>query len=91
MKRITIGIFALTAVLTVGVANAGSCPRHIKDIDAALAKSPVLSEENMSQIKALRDEGVTCISQGITPNPSRRCAKRRVCWAFEFSDRLAAF
>ena len=57
MKRITIGIFALTAVLAVGVANAGSCPRHIKDIDAALAKSPVLSEEKMSQIKALREEG----------------------------------
>ena len=57
MKRITIGIFTLTAVLAVGVANAGSCPRHMKDIDAALAKSPVLSEEKMSRIKALRAEG----------------------------------
>ena len=54
MKRIIISVFALSAVLAAGSAFAGSCPRHMKAIDAELAKMPSLStEEELSEQQAL--------------------------------------
>ncbi|MCH8176857.1 MAG: hypothetical protein IIC09_01405 [Proteobacteria bacterium] len=57
MKNISISVFALSAVLAAGSAFAGSCPKHMKAIDAELAKMPSLSTEAMSQVKELRANG----------------------------------
>jgi hypothetical protein len=57
MKRIIISVFALTAVLAAGTALAGSCPNHMKAIDAELTKMPSLSTADMSRVKELRANG----------------------------------
>ena len=56
MKNIKIGAFALTIALTTGTAFAGSCPRDMKQIDAAMASS-TLSMADTEKVKALRAEG----------------------------------
>lgn len=38
-------------------AFAGSCPKDMKAVDAALAENPSLSAEDMSRVKELRAEG----------------------------------
>jgi hypothetical protein len=38
-------------------AYAGSCPKDMKKVDAALAAGPSVSAEDLSQIKALRASG----------------------------------
>ncbi|MCI3952045.1 MAG: hypothetical protein K0R53_1542 [Burkholderiales bacterium] len=43
--------FASTSVF------AGSCPKHMKAIDAALAKNPKLSEQQMQDVKKHRADG----------------------------------
>ncbi len=51
---------AALAALVVGAsapALAGSCPKIMKKIDAALAASPQLSAEQMTQVTELRSEG----------------------------------
>ena len=40
-----------------GAAFAGSCPKDMAEIDAALAKSPALSADQMSEVTKLRAEG----------------------------------
>lgn len=40
-----------------GAAFAGSCPKQMADIDAALAKSPKLSAAQMNEVKAQRAKG----------------------------------
>ncbi len=54
-------LFAIAlAVLIAGAsapALAGSCPKIMKKIDAALAASPQVSAEQMTQITKLRSEG----------------------------------
>ena len=55
MKRITTA-FALTAVLMTSSALAGSCPRDMREIDAAMANS-TLSMADMEKVQALRDRG----------------------------------
>ena len=57
MKKLNIGVFALSALLFAGSAFAGSCPRHIRQIDAELAKSPQLSQADMGKVKGLREKG----------------------------------
>ncbi len=42
---------------TSGAAFAGSCPKHMADIDAALAKSPKLSAAQLNEVKAQRAKG----------------------------------
>ena len=49
-------IAALVAVASAP-ALAGTCPKMVKKIDAALAASPQVSAEQMTQITKLRDEG----------------------------------
>ena len=51
---------ATLAALSVGAsapALAGTCPKIVKKIDAALAANPQLSTEQMTQVTTLRDEG----------------------------------
>ena len=51
---------ATLAALIVGAsapALAGTCPKIVKKIDAALAANPQLSTEQMTQVTTLRDEG----------------------------------
>ena len=51
---------ATLAALVVGAsapALAGTCPKIVKKIDAALAANPQLSTEQMTQVTTLRDEG----------------------------------
>ena len=52
--------FMLAAVVTVALAGpalAFHCPKDMADIDAALAQSPALSEDQMSQVKEMRAKG----------------------------------
>ncbi len=44
-------------LLLSGTVLAGSCPRDMRAIDDALAKSPMLSEADMKMVKDLRAEG----------------------------------
>ena len=55
MKFRTILVASLFA-LTSGVAYAGSCPKHIKAIDAAMPKA-TLSDAQKADVKKYRDEG----------------------------------
>lgn len=43
---------------------ASSCPKHMKAIDAALAKDPKLSAEQMSQVKKYRADGEKLHKEG---------------------------
>ena len=62
MKLRSIMIASLFA-LTSGVAYAGSCPKHMKAIDAALP-SAKLSEAQMADVKKYRAEGETLHKEG---------------------------
>jgi hypothetical protein len=54
MKRLLLGI---TLALASATAFAFHCPKDMKAIDAALAKNPSLSAQQMSQVKQYRAEG----------------------------------
>ena len=56
MKTFTTTAFALTAVLMMSPAMAGSCPKDMRQIDAAMANS-TLSMADMEKVKALRAKG----------------------------------
>ncbi len=45
------------ALAISGPAFAGTCPKHMADIDAALAKNPTLTAQQMNDVKALRAKG----------------------------------
>lgn len=57
-------IVACALALASSTAFAGTCPKHMKAIDAALAKSPKLSEQQMSDVKKYRAEGETAHKAG---------------------------
>ncbi len=48
---------AAVLVLLSAPAFAGHCPKDVKKIDAALAKNPALSGQQMTEVKKLRDAG----------------------------------
>lgn len=50
-------IVAAGTLLASGAAFAFHCPADMKKIDEALAKSPKLSAEQMTEVKKLRAEG----------------------------------
>lgn len=50
-------LVAASFVLASSAAVAASCPKHMKAIDAALAKNPTLSSQQMSDVKKYRAEG----------------------------------
>ena len=54
MKRILVGT---ALALASAAAFAFHCPKDMKAIDAALAKNPSLSAEQMSQVRKYRAEG----------------------------------
>ena len=58
MKFRSILVASLFA-LTSGVAYAGSCPKHMKAIDAELAKNPKLTAAQMDDVKKYRADGET--------------------------------
>lgn len=55
MKVIPI-LLAAALAFSSGAVWAGSCPKHMKAIDAALSKAK-LSDSQMSEVKKLRAEG----------------------------------
>lgn len=56
ISKITV-LTGLLALALTGPAFAGSCPKQMADIDAALGKSPTLSAAQMSEVKAQRAKG----------------------------------
>lgn len=50
-------LVAASLVLASSGALAASCPKHMKAIDAALAKNPQLSAEQLADVKKYRAEG----------------------------------
>ena len=57
-------IVATALALGSTTAFASSCPKHMKAIDAALAKNPKLSAEQMSQVKKYRVDGEKLHKEG---------------------------
>lgn len=57
MKKSILGASALTLVLVSSVAVASSCPLQVKAIDAALAGKTDISDDMLTKVKALRNEG----------------------------------
>lgn len=57
-------VLAIVALLASGAAFAFHCPADMKKIDEALAKSPMLSAEQMAEVKKLRAEGETLHKAG---------------------------
>lgn len=54
MKRLLLTAAGLMFAVS---AHAAHCPKDMKAIDAALAKNPKLSAEQMAEVKKLRAEG----------------------------------
>ena len=73
MKRILLA--ATAAVLIAGPALAGSCPKHMKAIDAALAKSPQLSSAELDQVKKARSDGEALHKSGKHGDSIKTLAK----------------
>ena len=55
MKRMI--VLGASLMLAAGTAFAGHCPKDMKLIDDALAKSPKLSEAQMKEVKDQRAKG----------------------------------
>jgi hypothetical protein len=55
MKR-SFGL-AVALVFASGTALAMHCPKDMKEIDAALAKNPKISADQMKEVKKLRADG----------------------------------
>ncbi len=65
MTRLTLAAATLAiGVLTAGSAIAGQCPSVVKAIDAAMASNSSLSQAQMDDAKALRDEGAALHKAG---------------------------
>ncbi len=57
----------LAAALTIGLASpafASHCPKDMTEIDAALAKDPQLSAEQLAEVKERRAEGEALHNSG---------------------------
>jgi hypothetical protein len=57
-------IVALALAFASSTAFASSCPKHMKAIDAALAKDPKLSAEQMADVKKYRADGEKLHKEG---------------------------
>ena len=58
MRIANIAVVAGVLALAIsGPAFASSCPKHMAAIDAAMAKSPKLTAQQMNDVKALRAKG----------------------------------
>jgi hypothetical protein len=63
MRKSSLSILALSAVLTTGSAFAYSCPTNMKAIDKAMVDS-TLSMVDMDKVKLLRSKGETLHNSG---------------------------
>ena len=61
MKRISL---SLAFILTAGTAMAFQCPADMGKIDAALAAGTSLSDAELAEVQALRDEGESLHESG---------------------------
>ena len=57
-------IVASALAFATSTAFAASCPKHMKAIDAALAKNPKLTEQQMSDVKKYRADGEKLHKEG---------------------------
>jgi hypothetical protein len=57
MKKLPALIVGAALALTAGLASANHCPMDMKAIDAALAKNPSLSTDQLAEVKKLRADG----------------------------------
>ncbi|MGQ0750800.1 MAG: hypothetical protein ACT4PS_09725 [Betaproteobacteria bacterium] len=57
-------IVACAFAIASSTAFAGTCPKHMKSIDAALAKNPKLTEQQMSDVKKHRADGEKLHKEG---------------------------
>ena len=55
---------AVFAVAVTGPAFANSCPKHMANIDQALAANPKLEPAKLAEVKQLRADGETLHKQG---------------------------
>jgi hypothetical protein len=64
MRR-SISVLAFLALFgAAGLAQAGSCPTHMKAIDDKLKTNPTLSADNKAKITKLRADGETAHKAG---------------------------
>ena len=59
-----IALAAILAVAVAGPAFANSCPRHMANIDRALAANPNLDPAQLAEVKKLRADGEALHKQG---------------------------
>jgi hypothetical protein len=57
-------LMSLALFAAAGLAQAGSCPTHMKMIDDKLATKPTLSADNTSKVTKLRADGETAHKAG---------------------------
>jgi len=57
MKHVIMGIAAAAFILAATPALAGSCPMHMKEIDAFMETNPGISKDMLDKAKDLRNEG----------------------------------
>ncbi len=57
MRRTLIALAAAAAIVAATPALAGSCPKHMKEIDAFMETNPNVSMETLGKAKELRAEG----------------------------------
>ena len=55
--KIHLTVLLAAGLLATAPAFAGSCPKHMAAIDAALAKNPSLTAAQMAEVKKARAEG----------------------------------
>jgi len=63
MKKLLAAALALTVAMS-GTAFANHCPVMMKEIDAALAKNPTLTAEQLAEVKEYRAEGEKLHNEG---------------------------
>jgi hypothetical protein len=73
-KSIIVGLFAMALA---GAVQAKQCPADMKQIDAALAKNPELTSEQMAQVKQYRAEGEKLHAAGKHEESEETLAKAK--------------
>ena len=57
MKHVILGIAAAAFIFAATPAMAGSCPKHMKEIDAFLETKPDVEMKTLAKAKGLRAKG----------------------------------
>lgn len=57
MKHAILGLAAAAFLLSASPALAGSCPKHMKEIDAFMETKPDVSKDMLGKAKGLRAKG----------------------------------